>query len=89
MQSGKAGTREWVLEWESDVAVPQDALMGWTGSADTNGQIRLRFATREEAVAYARARAIAHQVTEPLEKTSVSRAYSDNFSFARREPWSH
>lgn len=89
MQSGKAGTHEWLLVWESDVAVPQDALMGWTGSADTRGQIRLSFATREEALAFARARGIPHQLAEPQEKTTISRAYSDNFSFARREPWSH
>lgn len=89
MQSGKAGTHEWVLVWESDRVLPQDALMGWTGSADTRGQVRLSFATREEALAYAQARAIPHQVIEPQEKITISRAYSDNFSFTRREQWSH
>lgn len=89
MQSGRAASNEWLLEWEADIGAPQDALMGWTGSADTRAQIRLSFASREEAVAYARARAIPHQVIEPQEKSMVSRAYSDNFAFARREPWSH
>ena len=89
MQSGQSASRDWVLEWEGDRAGPQDALMGWTGAGDTRGQIRLSFATREEAIAYARAHGIAHQVAEPQEKNRIPRAYSDNFSFARREPWSH
>ena len=53
MQSGQARTRDWVLEFVPADAKWIDPLMGWTGSDDMNSQVRLRFATREEAVAYA------------------------------------
>ncbi|HVY85280.1 MAG TPA: ETC complex I subunit [Caulobacterales bacterium] len=89
MQSGKANTKRWVLEFEPALAPPTDALMGWTGSADPSGQVRLFFETKEEAVAYARAHAIPHQVTEPPETKRIIKAYGDNFAFRRKEPWSH
>jgi len=88
MQSGRANTQEWVLEFERGAIAPE-ALMGWPSTSDTESQVRLTFATREEAIAFARRNDIPHQVTEPREPRRVLRAYSDNFSFRRREPWSH
>lgn len=89
MQSGKANTRRWVLEFEPALAPYPDALMGWTSSADPSGQVRLTFESKEQALAFARTHAIPHRVTEPPEQKRVSRAYGDNFAFRRREPWSH
>jgi hypothetical protein len=89
MQSGKAATRRWVLEFEPGTALGQDQLMGWTSSTDTNGQVRIYFDTLELAIAFARARSIPHQVTEPRQPKPNLRTYSDNFAFSRREPWSH
>ncbi len=53
MQSGKAKTKDWVLEFAPASARKADPLMGWAGSGDTRRQLRLGFATQEEAVAYA------------------------------------
>jgi hypothetical protein len=89
MQSGKASTRKWRLEFAPSAAARPDALMGWTSSIDTNGQVRMTFETKEEAIAFARAHGIPHQVAEPAEPKRQPRAYSDNFAFKRREPWSH
>ena len=88
MQSGRAGTKEWVLEFERGAVAPE-SLMGWQSSSDTSSQVRLSFETRDEAIAYARRNGIPHQVTEPREARRVIRAYGDNFSARRREPWSH
>ena len=52
MQSGTAKTREWLLEYEPETARVVEPLMGWTSSTDMKSQIQLRFATREEAIAY-------------------------------------
>ncbi len=49
MQSGKAKTKDWVLEFEPASARRSDPLMGWTLTSDTNGQVRLSFETSEEA----------------------------------------
>ena len=89
MQSGKAASRRWVLEFEPGAAPPPDALMGWTGSSDTLRQIRLHFDTIEQAIAFAREHKIPHQVQEPQERKAVIKAYGDNVSYRRREPWSH
>lgn len=88
-QSGQAAVRHWILEFEVAKAPPNDALMGWMASADTRGQVRLKFDTKEQAIAYAQAHGLPHQVQEPRERTPIIKSYSDNFSFRRREPWSH
>lgn len=89
MQSGQAKGRRWVLEFEPSTAMAPDPLMGWTSSDDTTRQVRLEFDTREQAIEYARRRNIPHHVFEPRERERVMKSYSDNFSFRRKEPWSH
>ena len=89
MQSGTANTREWVLEFEPASARTPEPLMGWTSSTDMNGQVRLLFETREEAVAYAQRHGIAFQLFEPNEARRVIKAYADNFAVDRKEPWTH
>jgi hypothetical protein len=89
MQSGRANTKEWVLEFEPASARRSDPLMGWTVSTDMNGQVRLQFDTREEAVAYAQRHEIAFEVLEPGEHRRRPKAYADNFAFNRKEPWTH
>ena len=89
MQSGRANTKEWVLEFEPATARKSDPLMGWTSSTDMNGQIRLMFDTHEEAVAYAQRHGIAFQLFEPNEPKRIIKAYADNFSVDRKEPWTH
>ena len=89
MQSGKAKTKDWVLEFEPASARKPDPLMGWTQSSDMNGQIRLTFETRDEAVAYAQRHEIAFQLFEPKTPKRIIKAYADNFAFGRRIPWTH
>jgi hypothetical protein len=89
MQSGRAKTEDWVLEFESQSARLPDRLMGWAQSSDMDGQIKLTFETRDEAIAYAQSRGIAFQVMEPKPVKRVLKAYADNFSSTRKEPWTH
>lgn len=89
MQSGKARTKQWVLEYEPETPRTLDPLMGWTGSRDMNQQVTLEFDTAEEAVAFAERNDIPHQVYEPHLPTLKPKSYADNFRFDRRVPWSH
>ncbi|MDZ4739526.1 MAG: ETC complex I subunit [Alphaproteobacteria bacterium] len=89
MQSGQANTKDWVLEFEPEEARRIDPLMGWTGSGDMKGQVRLSFETRDEAVAYAQRHRIPFQVFEPKETKRSVRAYADNFKFGRKDNWTH
>jgi len=89
MQSGQAKTKEWVIDFEPEQARQVEPLMGWTSSGDMRQQLRLQFATKEEAIAYCERHAIAYQVSEakPVSRRTIS--YSDNFSFKRRDAWTH
>ena len=82
-QSGRANARAWVLEFEPAERTSQDPLMGWTGSGDTAQQVRLTFATKEEAVAYCRRHRLDHEVSEPKERTVRAKSYASNFRWDR------
>ena len=79
MQSGKALVDQWILEFVPAEARKPDPLMGWAGSGDTQRQIRLGFATQEEAVAYAERNGINADVVAPPVRTLKIQAYADNF----------
>ena len=89
MQSGTAKTREWVLDYEPEQPREIEPLMGWTSSGDMRQQVRLRFPTLEEAVAYAERHGIPYQVSDLKATARRPIAYSDNFAFKRRDAWTH
>lgn len=90
MQSGRSGrSSDWMLEFAPQSQRVADPLMGWTSSDDTRRQLRLNFATREEAVAYATREGIPFEVEEPRERQLSTRAYADNFRFDRIGRWTH
>jgi hypothetical protein len=89
MQSGRALTKRWLLEYEPELPQKIDPLMGWTSSADMRQQVQLEFDNREEAVAYAERHGIPYQVFEPHALKPRPKSYADNFRFDRKIPWSH
>lgn len=89
MQSGKAKTEQWILEFEPESPRQVEPLMGYTSSGDMKSQIRLSFDSQEDAIAYATRNAIAYRVTEPHEPKRRKVSYSDNFRFDRPQPWTH
>ena len=91
MQSGQAKTKAWVLEFIPSQAKFVEPLMGWTGSADMDQQVRLTFESREAAEAYAVRNGIAFNVSEPKKRRHILRTngYGDNFASHRRGAWTH
>jgi hypothetical protein len=89
MQSGEARTKNWVLEYEPEQPRRVEPLMGWTSSSDMRQQLRLRFASKEAAIAYCEKNGIAYQVSEPHQKAAKKIAYADNFAFRRMGQWTH
>jgi hypothetical protein len=89
MQSGKANAQHWILEFENAASRRIEPMMGWTSSDDTSTQVRMRFETREEAVAFAQREGIEYRLVEPRETRRVIKAYADNFAAGRRRPWTH
>jgi len=88
MQSGDAKDK-WLLEYEPEAPRQIEPLMGWTSSTDMKSQIKLRFDTKEEAIAYAQRVGVAYRVEEPKEPTRKTISYSDNFKPNRAAPWTH
>ena len=79
MQSGRRNTRNWVLEFEARAAKRPDPLMGWSGSSDTLGQVKLKFPDKDAAVAYAERIGLDYRVVEERQRTPKFQSYSDNF----------
>lgn len=89
MQSGKANTKEWVLEFKPRAPRTIEPLMGWTSSTDTMQQVRLFFDTLEQATAYAEREGIAYEVQPETPARPARKSYSDNFRWGRSENWTH
>ena len=89
MQSGKGKSDAWMLEHVDDQPRTADPLMGWTSSADTRQQVKLRFDTLELAVAYAEREGLAYSVAQDPPVRAQRRTYSDNFKFGRIGNWTH
>lgn len=81
MQSGRANTRNWVLEFAPAAPKVVDPLMGWTGGSDTAAQVRLCFVSKAEAIAYARKHGLDYHVFEPSEQALRPKSYADNFRY--------
>lgn len=79
MQSGKYRTDRWQLEFEPTEAKKPDPLTGWAGSGDTQEQVRLTFATLEEAIAYCQREGLDYHVVPTPQKTLKLQSYADNF----------
>ena len=79
MQSGKARTDEWVLEFESARPKRPDPLTGWSGGAHPQEQVRLTFPSLEAAKAYAERNGVDVHVVPPTAPRLKLQSYADNF----------
>ncbi len=89
MQSGRATSKDWVLEFVSGGKRVSDPVMGWTSIDDTTGQVRLHFDSREQAIAFAKREGLTFSVEEPRETKRMVKSYSENFAANRKQPWTH
>ncbi len=83
MQSAAGNTRRWVMEFEPTAPKTTDPLMGWTSSPDTLEQVTLRFASRDEAVAFAERHGLEYRVDEPREHAVTPKSYAAKFRHDR------
>jgi hypothetical protein len=79
LQSGKARTGDWMLEFEPAEAKKPDPMTGWAGSGDTNEQVKLKFPDAQAAQAYAEKYGIAFHIVPTPPKTLKLQTYADNF----------
>ena len=79
MQSGRSKFNQWVLKFNNNRNQKKDSLMGWNGGSDTISQVELKFATKEDAIKYAKRNDIEYVVLESSERKVINKSYADNF----------
>jgi hypothetical protein len=84
MQSGRAKTQQWKLEFAPEQAFFTEPLMGWTGMTDMPREINLFFPTKEAAISYAEKRRIPYEISAPNPRVLQPKAYADNFKYDKR-----
>ena len=78
MQSGKRNTKNWLLEFDT-LNTGVDPLMGWESSKDTMSEVKLEFATKEQAINFAKKNNIDYYIIEPQKRKIIKKSYADNF----------
>jgi len=80
MQSGKAKTKGWVLEFTDPDAKFHDPVMGWPATDSTKDQSKIMFDTFEEALAFAESKGITPTILQSAPRTTSPKSYADNFT---------
>ena len=84
MQSGKALTHDWFLEYETISPRTPDPLMGWVSSDDTLNQIRLKFHSKEDAIHFAESKGWMYETQAEQQRKTHPKNYIDNFKPVKR-----
>jgi hypothetical protein len=81
MQSGRAKTKKWVLEYDLTTKRAPEPLIGWVASGDTLNQVKMQFDTVEQAVAHADKMGWTYNIVKPAVRKVKGRTYLDNFKY--------
>jgi hypothetical protein len=84
-QSGFALSHQWVVEAEYATPRTAEPIMGWTSAFDTFSELRgrLRFPSREDALAFVKCKGWQAIIKEPSERHVNPRNFSAEFRFVR------
>ena len=88
-QSGSGKTANWILEFSRSSTTTIDPVMNWTSSSDTQNQVKLKFSSKELAIAFAEKNLIEYTIRETKKSKIKPKSYSDNFSYDKKTPWTH
>ena len=83
MQVGRAKTKQWILDYTPSGNRFVDPLMSWTSTEQTQTQLRLKFSTKEAAIAYAEKNSIPYAVIPEQIPAQQPKNYADNFANSR------
>ncbi len=81
MQSGHGKTQHWLIEYEAVSALNPEPLMGWSSSEDTLNQVKIKFPTKESAIAHAEREGWEYTISVNQPRKVKPRNYGDNFKY--------
>ena len=89
MTSGRGNTKSWIVEPAKAPTRMSDPLMGWNGVDGSLGQLRLEFASQDDAVAYAKRQNFTFEVEPTKKRERLVKSYAKNFDADRKQAWTH
>ena len=89
MQSGLNKTKNWTIEFEFDASLKKDVLMGWNSSSNTSKQLKMNFASLEDAISWCKKNSYQYIIYDQTQKTIKPKSYASNFSNNRKVSWTH
>ncbi len=83
MQSGRAKTRNWLIEPCLETKRQPEPLMGWTAADDTFTELygKLKFESAEAAASFAQGKGWDYTVIAPHQRKNPVSNYLDNFKY--------
>ena len=84
MQSGRGKVGRWMIDVLPESGQSPESLMGWTSSADTQSQVRLRFESADDALRYAQKQGWEAVLDLPHERKLSPRNYADRFAVRKK-----
>lgn len=84
MQAGKRQSSQWILEFEKQGQDYIEPVMSWLGSKDMGFQIRIKFDTKEQAIAFAKEREWHYHLISPQTRKFHAKSYTNNFMRTNR-----
>ena len=88
-QSGSKKTEKWILEFSKSSGTSIEPIMNWISSNDTQSQVKMKFSSKELAIAYADRNSIQYTIRDPKKHRIKPKSYSDNFSYNKKTPGTH
>ena len=89
MQSGLKKTKLWIIEFEFDLSLKKDVLMGWNSSKNTTKQLKLNFDSLDDAISWCQKNSYQYRVVDQTFKSVKPKSYASNFSNTRKTSWTH
>ncbi|XP_014673777.1 PREDICTED: NADH dehydrogenase [ubiquinone] iron-sulfur protein 4, mitochondrial-like isoform X3 [Priapulus caudatus] len=83
MQSGNFASNRWHVDLDNRERW-ENPLMGWTSTADPLSNVRLDFASAEDAEAFCERNGWEHHVEQPKKSAPTFKSYGANFSYNKR-----
>lgn len=81
MQSGKQGTKKWLVTPIEETNIRSiSPLTGWVSASDISSQFRFEFLNKEDAIKFAESQNFEYEVEEPKLPNIKPKSYSANFT---------